>query len=79
MTKVDARMMRAIIDPSILSSWSAYRLNPGWWTTASGGVSMLDGHDMAQSMRKRGLYGGKHGFHIVVRNAVRRMMVRVWR
>lgn len=38
--------MSAIIVPRILSPWSAYRLNPGWWKTAGGGPDMLDGPDM---------------------------------
>lgn len=75
MTKVDARTMRAIMAPRILSSWSAYRLNPGWWTTAYGGGGMSDGHDMAGLMGKRELYESKHRSHIVLKGAVRQMMV----
>ncbi len=39
--------MRAIIAPSILSPWSACKLNPGWCKTVDGGLDMLDGADMA--------------------------------
>lgn len=45
-TKVKASTMSAIIVPSILSPWSAYRLNPGWGGTAGGGPAMLDGPDI---------------------------------
>ena len=51
--------MRAIIVPSILSPWSAYRLNPGLFMSAGGGPDMLDGPDMVGLVKMLDL-DGKH-------------------
>lgn len=40
---------------------------------------MVDGHDMAELMRMRRLYGSKHGSHFVISSAVRRMVMMVGR
>lgn len=50
-TNVEAKRISAIIVPTILSPWSAYRLNPGRWTIDGGGPEPPDDESMVGLMK----------------------------